>query len=241
MTEGTATVQRTHMTPAAGCGPLVVSTRNPRYFTHRDDPTGRAVYLTGSHIWNNLQDGMGPGADAPRRAGALRLRCLPPVPDRARPQLHPSLAMGAVPITGGRRQLPPRHVAPGPGPAPDRARRRTASRGSTSSGSTTPSSRGYADGWSPPARPGSTSACCCSTGGRSTSARRPTTSRATRSTPGTTSTRSAPGRSTISRSCRSTRRSGAIQEAFITKVVDTLHDLPNVLWEVANDPPATAS
>jgi hypothetical protein len=46
-------------------GPLAVSARNPRYFTHRDDPTGRAVYLTGSHIWNNLQDGMGPGADAP--------------------------------------------------------------------------------------------------------------------------------------------------------------------------------
>lgn len=48
-----------------GPGPLVVSARNPRYFTHRDDGTGRAVYLTGSHIWNNLQDGMGPGPEAP--------------------------------------------------------------------------------------------------------------------------------------------------------------------------------
>jgi hypothetical protein len=46
-------------------GPLMVSPRNPRYFTHRDDPSGRAVYLTGSHIWNNLQDGMGPGPEAP--------------------------------------------------------------------------------------------------------------------------------------------------------------------------------
>ena len=27
----------------------------------------------------------------------------------------------------------------------------------------------------------------------------------------------------------------AIQEAYIRKVVDTLHDLPNVLWEVANE------
>jgi hypothetical protein len=27
----------------------------------------------------------------------------------------------------------------------------------------------------------------------------------------------------------------AIQRAFITKVVDTLHDLPNVLWEVSNE------
>jgi len=42
--------------------PLVVSTRNPRYFTHTSGPrAGRAVYLTGSHIWNNLHDGMGPG------------------------------------------------------------------------------------------------------------------------------------------------------------------------------------
>lgn len=51
--------------PSSGAGPLVVSARNPRCFTHRDDPGERAVYLTGSHIWNNLQDGMGPGADAP--------------------------------------------------------------------------------------------------------------------------------------------------------------------------------
>lgn len=34
-------------------GPLRVSTTNPRYFA---DPTGRIVYLTGSHIWMNLQD-----------------------------------------------------------------------------------------------------------------------------------------------------------------------------------------
>lgn len=49
--------------PAAGA--LMVSPRNPRYFTHRHDDSGRAVYLTGSHIWNNLQDGMGPGPEAP--------------------------------------------------------------------------------------------------------------------------------------------------------------------------------
>ena len=47
-------------------GPLTVSTRNPRYFTTTaGDGAGRAVYLTGSHIWNNLHDGMGPGAEAP--------------------------------------------------------------------------------------------------------------------------------------------------------------------------------
>lgn len=47
-------------------GPLVVSARNPRYFTPAaGEHAGPAVYLTGSHIWNNLQDGMGPGAAAP--------------------------------------------------------------------------------------------------------------------------------------------------------------------------------
>jgi hypothetical protein len=38
-------------------GPLRVSEINPRYFT---DKGGEAVYLTGSHTWNNLLD-MGPG------------------------------------------------------------------------------------------------------------------------------------------------------------------------------------
>lgn len=37
-------------------GPLRVSTANPRYFT---DTSGKAVYLTGAHTWNSLQD-MGP-------------------------------------------------------------------------------------------------------------------------------------------------------------------------------------
>lgn len=34
-------------------GPLHVSAENPRYFA---DPTGRIVYLTGSHYWKNVQD-----------------------------------------------------------------------------------------------------------------------------------------------------------------------------------------
>src|SRR5688500_13348666 len=41
---------RTH---AAATGPLKVHPANPRYFT---DGTGRAIYLTGSHTWDNLQD-----------------------------------------------------------------------------------------------------------------------------------------------------------------------------------------
>src|SRR3954462_13476652 len=54
--------------PEAAPGPLVVSQTNPRYFTVASGKSGEAagrqvLYLTGSHIWNNLQDGMGPGSD----------------------------------------------------------------------------------------------------------------------------------------------------------------------------------
>ena len=37
----------------AAAGPLRVHPDNPRYFT---DGSGRAVYLTGAHTWNNLVD-----------------------------------------------------------------------------------------------------------------------------------------------------------------------------------------
>ncbi len=59
-------------TRTGAAGPLVVSPRNPRYFTPTSGPdAGRAVYLTGSHIWNNLQDGMGPGTEAPEEPEQL--------------------------------------------------------------------------------------------------------------------------------------------------------------------------
>ena len=63
----TATVhaQRTGAaTSSPALGPLIVSQINPRYFTVAQGHAGagRAVYLTGSHIWNNFHDGMGPGA-----------------------------------------------------------------------------------------------------------------------------------------------------------------------------------
>ncbi|NUR29328.1 MAG: hypothetical protein HOV83_26375 [Catenulispora sp.] len=52
--------------PRPATGPLIVSPANPRYFTPASGPdAGRAVYLTGSHIWNNLHDGMGPGPASP--------------------------------------------------------------------------------------------------------------------------------------------------------------------------------
>ena len=43
-------------------GPLRPHPANPRYFT---DGTGRAVYLTGSHTWNNFLD-MGETDPPPR-------------------------------------------------------------------------------------------------------------------------------------------------------------------------------
>jgi hypothetical protein len=45
-----------HSTSDKSQGPLRVSEINPRYFTNN---SGKAIYLTGSHTWNNLVD-MGP-------------------------------------------------------------------------------------------------------------------------------------------------------------------------------------
>jgi hypothetical protein len=53
--------QRPRRPPAAG--PLVVSADNPRYFTVAPATDRAVVYLTGSHVWNNLHDGLGPGVD----------------------------------------------------------------------------------------------------------------------------------------------------------------------------------
>jgi hypothetical protein len=58
------------MTGSQAAGPLVVSDVNPRYFTIGSDSqaNGPVVYLTGSHFNNNFHDGMGPGkkcADTP--------------------------------------------------------------------------------------------------------------------------------------------------------------------------------
>jgi hypothetical protein len=48
----------------AAPGPLVVSKRNPRYFAVQSESgEEQLIYLTGSHVWNNLHDGVGPGSD----------------------------------------------------------------------------------------------------------------------------------------------------------------------------------
>jgi len=80
----------------------------------------------------------------------------------------------------------------------------------------------------------STSRSCSSTASASTSARRPTTSRAIRSTLPTTSTGSL---SSIVdyQVLPLDPRAQALQEAYIRKVVDTVADLSNVLYEAANE------
>src|SRR5581483_6045089 len=54
-----------HYSPFSGYapGPLVVSPANPRSFSVTTGSPGeqKAVYLTGSHIWNNFHDGLGSG------------------------------------------------------------------------------------------------------------------------------------------------------------------------------------
>jgi hypothetical protein len=57
------TVKRDPARPVSIAGLLVVSKANPRYFALAsanaiDQPV---VFLTGSHVWNNFHDGMGPG------------------------------------------------------------------------------------------------------------------------------------------------------------------------------------
>ncbi len=53
----------------------------------------------------------GPGCGLRRPTGAARLHRVPRLPGRARSQLHPALALGAVPVPGRRRRLPPLHDA----------------------------------------------------------------------------------------------------------------------------------
>jgi hypothetical protein len=45
-------------------GPLRINPNNPRYFT---DDSGRAIYLTGSHTWENFQDMLAESEDAPEK------------------------------------------------------------------------------------------------------------------------------------------------------------------------------
>jgi len=46
--------QQALKTSLNAAGPLIVSEVNPRYFTVASDAEQKAIYLTGSHIWNNF-------------------------------------------------------------------------------------------------------------------------------------------------------------------------------------------
>ena len=50
--------------PAATAGPLVVSKTNPRYFAIAGHDA-RVIYLTGAHVNNNFHDGLGFGLECP--------------------------------------------------------------------------------------------------------------------------------------------------------------------------------
>src|SRR5215203_4255428 len=90
-------------------GPLTVSSINPRYFAvdSTEALTGKVIYLTGSYCNNNFHDGLGVGQGMPERARAIQLRRLPRFPHRTGSQLHPAVALGAVPglPVSGRRPL----------------------------------------------------------------------------------------------------------------------------------------
>jgi hypothetical protein len=71
MTKNVKTSLDTPNSTSYAAGPLVVSKSNPRYFTVASEPNRKAIYLTGSHIWHNFHDGMGPGADCTETSEVL--------------------------------------------------------------------------------------------------------------------------------------------------------------------------
>ena len=99
-----------HARQSGLAGPLSVSRTNPRYFTLPSEgrEEERAVYLTGSHIWNNLQDGMGPGGHA-GITGVFILRCL--ISPFAHPLFTTFIGLG-VGIAVGSRKRSVRFFAP---------------------------------------------------------------------------------------------------------------------------------
>jgi hypothetical protein len=137
----------------AARGPLAVSTANPRYFTVASD-RGKAVYLTGSHIWNNLHDGMGPGAACAEPSERLDHGAYL---DFLAEHGHNFIRLWRweqfkSQAAGGEFHL---CMTPQPWREPGRERQRTASRDSTWTGSTGRSSTGSATVSSP--RPGGAS------------------------------------------------------------------------------------
>ena len=223
-------------TPAPATGPLRVHPENRRYFA---DGTGRAVYLTGSHTWSNLVD------HGPKRPAAeVRFRRLPRLPGPLRPQLHPALDVGAdrPGTTEGVGREPKRHtVQPhpfartGPGKALDgkpkfdlakfdpayfeRLRSRVEAAGEAGHLRLGHALRGLGH----PVRRRRLEAASLPPGQQCQRHRR----------------RRGPRRRHPH--AQRTRRSPPFRRPTLRKVVDTLNDLDNVLYEISNEnhPPST--
>ena len=221
--------------PRPADGPLTVSPGNPRYFTATAGPrAGRAVYLTGSHVWNNLQDGMGPGHDGPAEPERLDFDAyLRFLTDRG----HNFIRLWRwehirSQAAGGNYHLnmtPQPWARTGPGTAKDgkprfdlerfddayfdRLRDRVARAGAAGVYVGVLLFDGWALHLSPPPD---------QTEGHPFHAGNNVNGIAATSINDLQVLPLEP-------------RVRAIQEAYVRKVVDTLHDLPNILWEVANE------
>ena len=216
-------------------GPLVVSIRNPRYFTPASGSrAGSAVYLTGSHIWNNLHDGMGPGADGPADPERMDYReYLRFLTERGHnfirlwrwEQVRSQAAAGNFHLN----MTPQPWARTGPGTAKDgkprfdlerfddaffqRLRDRVASAGEVGIYVGVMLFDGWALHLSPPPDHIEGHPFHAANNVNSISAASINDLQGLPLDP----------------------RVQAVQEAYVRKVVDTVHDMPNVLWEVANE------
>ncbi len=145
--QGAETADR-RRAPAAG--PLRVHPKNPRYFA---DPSGRAVYLTGSHTWPSLVD-IGPGDPPPAFDFAAYLDFL----ERLGHNFIRLWTWEPVTWNTARNRRPGIHTAaPSRSPAPDPATHSTAGPSSTSASTTAATSTGFAVGYARRASGGCTS------------------------------------------------------------------------------------
>jgi hypothetical protein len=217
-------------TPAVG--PLTVSKANPRYFA---DPHGRLVYLTGAHTWNSLQD-RGPLSPPPQFDYESYLKFL-------RTHNHNFMRMWAWESarwapdgkpTGGYFVAPLPYLRTGPGRARDgqpkydltkfnpeyfeRLRTRVAAARSAGVYVSVMLFQGFSV--ERKGRPGSPWAWH--------------PYHADNNINGVDGDTDADGEGEEAHSLQN-RRVVAFQEAYVRKVVDTLHDQDNVLWEISNE------
>ena len=224
--------------PVTVTGPLTVSAANPRYFTAAAGDTAerQAVYLTGSHIWNNLHDGMGPGADCAETPERLDYDAYLDFLGRARPQLHPALALGAVQVPGRRGRLPPVHDArsrgPRTGPGSGHGRQAEVRPRPVRPGVLRPAPRPRR---SPPGERGIYVAVMLFDGWGLHLSPAPDNVEGHPFHAANNVNGIGIGSIVDYQVLPLDPRVQALQEAYIRKVVDTVHDLPNVLWEVANE------